>query len=327
MKKITCLLFLLLMSTLNAQTNTYSFSVSNGTYQDLTNATSLNNGTVWDDPAYTIPIGFSFVVGNQNYTTVYLVGSGPGGILSFTSNDQGVSSLIAPIAQDIEDRGELNNSLSPISYKLTGQSGSHILKIEWKNVGFWDDGTYNDHLSFQVWLYENSNTIEYHYGPGSATNPDSFEGENGAITAFYPMVNFATDYMLMDGYFLSGDTSNPTVFTINNNNANSAAPLSLTGIPANGTIYAFGPNNLSLKDHKTMKMNIYPNPASDVLTIEVPKSIQSYQITILDAQGKRIMGFSNPDQNTINLSKLSAGIYLVEFETASTKETQKFVKL
>ena len=46
--------------TMNLQAQTYNFSVSTGTYTDLSGSTSLNNGSTWDEPEILLPIGFDF---------------------------------------------------------------------------------------------------------------------------------------------------------------------------------------------------------------------------------------------------------------------------
>lgn len=133
MKKIISLFLLVLGISLNAQNCMYDFSVSTGTYQNLTNGTSLNNGMFWDDPNYTIPVGFDFDICGNTYNTIYITDWGYGGSVFSEQNPVGALSLIVPISQDIIDLSHgTGNSLSPISYKTIGTARNRILKIEWK---------------------------------------------------------------------------------------------------------------------------------------------------------------------------------------------------
>lgn len=223
----------------DTQNYNYDFSVSTGTYQDLTNSTSLNNGNVWDDPQYIIPIGFDFEIGNKTYTTLYITEAGLGGVLISDPSSQGVFSLMAPIAQDIEDRELiLGQSSSPISYKTVGTVGNRILKVEWNNVGFFGGGI-DDYMNFQLWVYESSNIVEYRYGSSDVPSPSSFEGQTGPVVAFYPLVNWDTEIFLETGYYLKGNPESPTAVEIN---AQTDVPANaLSGMIPDGTIYRFTP--------------------------------------------------------------------------------------
>src|SRR5690554_3361506 len=178
-KLITILVLINVFFFANAQTE-YNFNVANEPYNNLVGSISLNNDQVWDDPGYVIPLGFDFQIGTYVFNSIHIVSWSVGGVLSTSTDGTGVAPLLVPIAQDIIDLGYGSGaSQSNISYKVEGDSGSQILKIEWNNVGFWDDMTGNDFMNFQVWLYEGSNSIEYRYGSSEINFPeDSFEGES-----------------------------------------------------------------------------------------------------------------------------------------------------
>lgn len=72
-------------------------------------------------------------------------------------------------------------------------------------------------------------------------------------------------------------------------------------------------------------MTIYPNPASDQLTIEVQKE-GSASISLIDSKGvvlvsEKMNGFTK----TFNTSKLSSGIYFVELTDCNTISTKKIM--
>ena len=76
---------------------------------------------------------------------------------------------------------------------------------------------------------------------------------------------------------------------------------------------------------------IYPNPANDILNIEIPfKEIGDAIIKIYDVEGKLIMnnaisGQFGIEKNTINISTLNHGIYFINI-TNDASYSAKFVK-
>ena len=77
-----------------------------------------------------------------------------------------------------------------------------------------------------------------------------------------------------------------------------------------------------IKDNNSSKVNIYPNPANDYITIsgvENAKSISIYNVT-----GK-VVYQSNAVKNNINISELSQGVYIVNLK--NNDDSQVNVKL
>src|SRR5690554_3244922 len=205
--KLSILLCLSASLFLSAQNN-YSFNATNEPYNDLVGSTSLNNGQIWDDPGYAIPLGFDFQLSTHVFNTIHIVDWSTGGVLSSTPSPAGIIPVLLPIGQDIIDRGYVwGVSQSNLSYKIEGAAGSEILKIEWSNVGFWDDMTGNDFMNFQIWLHKGTNIIEYRYGPSSVNNPyGSFEGETGPNVALFPKIDIIAGKLYDDNaYVLSDD--------------------------------------------------------------------------------------------------------------------------
>ena len=76
---------------------------------------------------------------------------------------------------------------------------------------------------------------------------------------------------------------------------------------------------------------MYPNPAKDLITIEVPVEEESdVQVSILDASGRvavqenRVMGKGN-NQIQVQLGRLVTGIYFVQVRNGDTVNTRKLV--
>jgi len=126
-------------------------------------------------------IGFDFQLGPNVINTIFISDDNSGGVISTIDDiDAAPFGAFVPVFQDIIDRGfNTGTSLSPLSFRLDGQVGSQILKIEWNNVGFFEEATLQDFMNFQLWLYEEGNIIEYRYGSNEINDPDSsFEGSS-----------------------------------------------------------------------------------------------------------------------------------------------------
>jgi hypothetical protein len=283
----------------------YSFSVTTGTYRDLIGATSINNNEIWDDPEYVIPIEFNFDL--YDITIDSLALGGLGAILYSEidlNNETGY--VIVPFAADLIDRGDISGtSQSPISSKLDGTPGSRILKIEWKNAGFYAEldrfGTLNDFINIQLWLYEGSNDIEFHYGSHKITNPYiNYEGETGAIIGL-------SDYELYNAYLLSGDPNNPVV----ENDV-----VFLNGTPADGTIYRFSRNSSSIQSNASREhsIKIYPNPFETETVIQTDILLHDGNLTLYNSLGQIVKQISNISGHQVTLQRdnLTSGLYFIQ---------------
>ncbi len=211
-------------------TTNYTLTTFSEPYNDLTGATSINNGEIWDEPDYIVPLPFPFTLLGTDVT--YLEFYGSGSLMRAPTEDPNVDAYVFSFETDLVDRGSFGSvSLSPISYKSTGTVGNHILKIEFKNAGSYyemdENGTLDMFINFQLWLFEGSNKIEFHFGNSSINDPSVFYG--GDIGAGLGVTNYnETDDIISNPHFLVGQPSNPTL---------SANVSFLNGTPSNGTVY------------------------------------------------------------------------------------------
>ena len=318
---------------INAHSQTYNFSVSTGTYTDLTNTTSVNNGMTWDDPTFEIPIGFDFKLFD---TTINKIATKDvEAVFSVDTFESKTVPFILVFNADLIDRGYdieedeiTQTSLSPISYKLSGSDGSRILKVEWNNAGFYgdfeDDEISDDYTNLQLWLYEGSNDIEIHIGPTSVTQPDlSYDGFGGASIGLYPKIK--RDSMnayeaLENGIILSGDPTNPTKI-----NDKTLGEYSLNGTIPNGTIYKFAYQVSSVPSLDDSKLTIYPNPVKDILSFDVNgEDFNNYKFSVIDILGNSIMELSKSKK--IDVTDLKSGVYFIKMQNAEGYSMHRFIK-
>jgi uncharacterized protein (TIGR02145 family) len=89
-------------------------------------------------------------------------------------------------------------------------------------------------------------------------------------------------------------------------------------------------NNLStgVEQNKTLdNFIVYPNPANESLTIQLPTNIQNGIISIKNLIGQNLMTSTITENKTlIDISKLKQGIYFVELAYEKNKMTLKFIK-
>ncbi|MGI9190854.1 MAG: T9SS type A sorting domain-containing protein [Chitinophagaceae bacterium] len=320
----------------------YSFSKTTGTYQNLTGSTNLTAGFVWDDTTFTIPLGFTFkwALDNRNLTSIVV---DAGGMLYATDDVNSTFGFPIPTKMmmayqcDLVDRGTNTSQMpmSPISYLTTGTAPNRICKIEYRNCGFFSDAAGLDSTNFQIWLYEGSNIIEYHYGPQSVADiTTSFDGENGPwINLIYDAnLDIVNQTLMLDACtYVSG----------NNNTANAVNPTSpidlfagpsdwaFDGLPDNGQIFRWVPlggansvNDLNAFNH----VKVYPTPFNTAITIENENNLQALRLSDLNgrvlieqkAEGKKA---------TLNTNTLASGVYFLNITDAkNNQKTMKVVK-
>jgi hypothetical protein len=74
--------------------------------------------------------------------------------------------------------------------------------------------------------------------------------------------------------------------------------------------------------------NVYPNPAQNLITIEIPENVKFTTVQLSDLTGKVILTqtFRAEETKQLNIEKLAAGIYLLHLETEKGKTVQKIIK-
>lgn len=324
MKKIALVLVMALTSIAASAQDFYSFTKLNQPYTDLQNPVSINNGEVWMYDTYgefSIPFEFN-VMGNPVDRFVFdddafiLLGTG----LDYENDDEGFYYLYPSniYAQDRTYSSEVSSS--PISYKIEGTTGNRILKLEVKNSGIENADFYgyeenHFYLSYQVWLYEADDAIEFHYGTNNISDIDNITDGEGIIIAL------GDDYNTVG--FVYGDNENPDYGEYTEATFPDEG-LSLDGYPASGTVYRFAAEEeAGLPGLAINTTTLYPNPAASTITIKTGSTPVSHY-DVYDVTGKRILeqNLSGATDFSINVEKLTAGIYFI----AVNGQHLKFVK-
>jgi len=214
----------------SVQSFLYNFSSFTDTYTELTGGTSLNEGEVWDDPFYFMPLAFPFLINGNEVGELEFYGGGS--LMRAPTEDPLVYNYIFPFEADLIDRGSFGNtSLSPISYTVEGTPGNRIQKMQFKNAGSYTEmdfnGTLDMYVNFQMWLYEGTNTIEFHFGPSFINDPDLFYDDYPGPLSGTADYN-EDDDVITNAHFITGAAGNPSL---------SEDPTFVIGTPSDGMVY------------------------------------------------------------------------------------------
>jgi hypothetical protein len=300
----------------------YGFQVQTGqTYTPISGGIDINSGQVWDDPEVRIPIPFNCEILTVNNPDSLDFEVGTGGLLGALNYSMPVKgALLIPMESDLIDRGYITQvSQSSIKYVVEGMAPNRILKIQWENCGSFDEldinGTLDEFINFQMWLYEGSNIIEYRYGPQSSTLTNMYwhYGEPGITNGLLEIDLIA--FNIQNEHFLSGPANNPTMVN---------TMTTLVGMPANGTVYQFDPNGLSIDRPDIQGFSaIYPNPIESEFFVD--GAFEGGNVTVIDANGKMVLSGRLSGVRG-ELSDLPKGIYFLKVEKGDKMHLQKVLK-
>ncbi|MEZ5016280.1 MAG: T9SS type A sorting domain-containing protein [Flavipsychrobacter sp.] len=304
----------------------YKVTVRNNNYQALSTGVNVSDTTAWtEDSTFIINIPFDFKIEGVNVKQIILSGA------SLAVSDTGSSADAFPIiSAEIVDRGLSDTdsvSQSPIRYQVDGNMGSRILKIEVANAGFYDEltqsGTTKNYVNIQLWLYEQSNIVELHYG-ASQINSFSTYFPLGLLTGYIRDINVGTGNM-DKFYILKGNNTSPTVDSF----SATSPQTGLTSFPTSGTVYRYTPivpPSTSVGTIALEGMKVYPTHCTNNITIDNAKGIATYQI--ININGSTLStGTINIGRNTIDVSHYPSGMYFVTMKRDNQTTTTRIVKM
>lgn len=96
------------------------------------------------------------------------------------------------------------------------------------------------------------------------------------------------------------------------------------GITGCGCSSLTGINNYEINN----SLSIYPNPASENITINFISSSKNTSVKIYDARGRMVKNMENvkSGETTLNVSELESGLYLINVNNGKSSVTKRFVK-
>lgn len=204
-----------------------------------------------------------------------------------------------------------NPWLSKIHYQRLGTAPNRIFIVEYSNVGLELATDTAMYLNFQIWLYEEDNSIEIRVGPNNCDSTAWFYSK-GPYIGLDTMNTFK-------GLYLSGDPKSPVLVD--------SVDAQLSGSPPNGVVYRFVPApRTGITEKYNLTFSMYPNPATGGQT-EVYAPTEISEIYLSDITGRRMTTDVQLNKNyaRINTQTLRPGLYLLTVETSSGIASQKLM--
>lgn len=81
---------------------------------------------------------------------------------------------------------------------------------------------------------------------------------------------------------------------------------------------------LSVNDNVLSQLSLYPNPSSDIITINTPAGVEIESYTLYNLLGKVVLESNN--NNKANLSELSSGVYIINIITDNGSISKKVIR-
>lgn len=107
-------------------------------------------------------------------------------------------------------------------------------------------------------------------------------------------------------------------FSVTGRNANPDNEADLGNVTVGSSVVSVN----DLNDLQT-RISIFPNPVSDVLSIDSESPVKSYQVSTL--LGQTVLS-GQTTNNNVEVSSLAAGTYLITVQVAEGQKTMKFFK-
>ena len=314
---LSCISF----STLCFCQNSYELIILEEMYNPLEKATLIDSTSYdyeagWDDPEFSVPLGFTFSFLGNEIESLDQIGLGSL-MFGMATSQAPLFCGLMPVGFDLADRGIAGEDPSLIRYQTTGNIGERVFAIEWHNAGLYEEIFESDtvpvsSLNFQIWLYETDNSIEFRYG--SMMYP-AFDPafDNQIITSIFLDYNFSAD----EGNILTLSGHPAFCFLENINSADELGIYSLSYY-VNSMVYRFEPTSIpfNVNDDNLLSYSIYPNPTSNKLTVDLG-DLNGVKTTIklYDPSGKLVFEKESTSAPKIDVSGFSKGIYSLDILT------------
>ena len=116
----------------------------------------------------------------------------------------------------------------------------------------------------------------------------------------------------------------------------SAGSLSVIYAKGSSTNYAYHGGNrgfttlsltLGISENKLLSFEMYPNPVSDVLNIQLPTGTDKAEVGVYDYTGRLVSTKTiSSNDSTLDVQNISKGIYIIRATTNSKIGVQRFIK-
>ena len=82
-----------------------------------------------------------------------------------------------------------------------------------------------------------------------------------------------------------------------------------------------------ISENKLLSFEMYPNPVSDVLNIQLPSGTDKAEVGVYDYTGRLVSSKTiSSNDSTLDIQKISKGIYIIRVATNTKIGVQRFIK-
>lgn len=301
MKKALLVISLLATIGVRAQLD-YTLSYSTSAYTELSGATDISSDA-WTS-YYHARMPFTFEFFGRPYDTINIMANGSTTGIFFSST--GVDFIFFGAESYYPENND--PSMSPISFQVTGSTPDRILKVQFKNIYAVCQDTAEDYIvNNQVWLYEGSNKIEYHFGPNIITDLNVTDYFIGII-----------DYDNSPYLAIDSTSANPKLVRV----FNAGDFEGIHSHPANGQVYTLTPSSNTGIANVTKPYTFASMPQGFMLNPGAAAHISLY-----DVAGRSIHEFDalENERSAYSLNDIATGIYLVKIEIGTQQFIEKII--
>ena len=94
----------------------------------------------------------------------------------------------------------------------------------------------------------------------------------------------------------------------------------------NGTVTVYE-TTAGISENNLLSFEMYPNPVSDVLNIQLPSGTDKAEVGVYDYTGRLVSSKTiSSNDSTLDVQKISKGIYIIRVATNSKIGVQRFIK-
>ena len=171
---------------------------------------------------------------------------------------------------------------------------------------------------------------------GSSTLRDAYSTSNGE-----PQADASQDWTLEVNSVVNGTRTIVASRANNTGDSNdyvfnaSAGSLTVIWAVGSSTTYAYhsirGATALSVSlgvyENNLLSFEMYPNPVSDVLNIQLPTGTEKAEVGVFDYTGRLVSSKTISSNDTaIDVQQISKGIYMIRIATNTKIGVQRFIK-
>ena len=281
-------------------------------YPGAENLDQVGN-TIYYNGIPTIKAKTTFAIQNAGGVMIWELSQDATGAKSLlTAVNQVITGSNPPTGTGTLIQAESYSSMSGIQTEATTDTGGGL------NVGYADTG---DWMAYSNVNFPTSGSYVIEYRVASAVTGARISSDLNAGTIQLGNVNIPNT-----GGWQNWQTASQTV-NVNAGTYNFGIFIQSSGVNINWfriTKSGAGLAAKSAASEEFVALNIYPTSVDN--TLSITQDVSNANVSIIDSQTGAVVSGSKVNNNTIDVSLLKSGIYLIVFEKEGTQTVRRFIK-